>query len=219
LRRFREVAKLKPAGLIVNIVSSRYYILMPRKNTDNNNDDGQIADLILQIGRAAYSDCASAGLTQAQWIALRFFSRANRFSRNVSGFADFHGTTRGTASQTVKSLVQKGHLIRVRSQKDARSVRFDLTGEARAVLADDPLESLVKAVGKLSGSNQALTAACLREVMSTLAANRAGSVTGVCALCGHLKAGGKEGWSCRLMKEQLDSPELEELCVRFQPAA
>ena len=70
----------------------------------------EFADLVLQLGRAAYADCAAGGLTQAQWIAMRYFARANRFSRTVSGFADFHGTTRGTASQTIKSLVE--HAVR-----------------------------------------------------------------------------------------------------------
>ncbi len=43
----------------------------------------EIADLVLQLGRAAYADCTAGGLTQAQWIAIRFFTRANRFSRTI----------------------------------------------------------------------------------------------------------------------------------------
>ena len=65
-----------------------------------------IADMILHLGRA--SQDYEAGLSPAQWTALRYLARANRFSRTVSAFAEFHATTRGTASQTVKGLVARG---------------------------------------------------------------------------------------------------------------
>ncbi len=43
-----------------------------------------IAELVAQVGRLAYGDEFAAGLTPAQWTALRYFSSANRFSRTVS---------------------------------------------------------------------------------------------------------------------------------------
>ncbi|HKN41440.1 MAG TPA: hypothetical protein VJV87_00945, partial [Sphingomicrobium sp.] len=39
------------------------------------------------------------------WMALRFFSRANSFSRTPSAFAEFQATTRGTATQAIKALL------------------------------------------------------------------------------------------------------------------
>ena len=47
-----------------------------------------LAELLAQVGRAAY--CISSGddLAPAQWMALRYFSHANRFSRTASAFAD-----------------------------------------------------------------------------------------------------------------------------------
>ena len=65
-----------------------------------------LAELAAHLGRIAYgegSEGSVEGLTPAQRTALRYFSKANRFSRTVSAFAEFHATTRGTASQTVKS--------------------------------------------------------------------------------------------------------------------
>jgi DNA-binding MarR family transcriptional regulator len=78
------------------------------------------------------------GLTPAQWAVLRYFARANRFSRTPSAFAAFHGTIRGTASQTIKSLETRGYLRRTRSEADGRSARLDLIGKARAILAHAP---------------------------------------------------------------------------------
>src|SRR6476469_6003032 len=71
------------------------------------------ADLVLRLSRAALGEGFVEALTSAQWTAPRYFSRANRFSRTVSAFAEFHATTRGTASQTVKSLIKPGYLARM----------------------------------------------------------------------------------------------------------
>ena len=47
-------------------------------------------------------------LSPAQWMALRYFARANPFSRTPSAFAAFQATTRGTASQAIKALEASG---------------------------------------------------------------------------------------------------------------
>ncbi len=109
-----------------------------------------VAELISQLGRIAHGEGFVGGLTPAQWSVLRYFSRANQFSRTVSAFAEFHGTTRGTTSQIVNSLVNRGYLIRTRSQRDGRSVRLDLTEKSKKALADDPFEILVRAARVLS---------------------------------------------------------------------
>src|SRR6478672_4362223 len=103
------------------------------------------ADLVLRLSRAALGEGFVEALTSAQWMALRYFARANRFSRTVSAFAEFHSTTRGTASQTVKGLVRQGFLIRTTSDSDGRSARIDLTDKAKAILARDPFQVMVEA--------------------------------------------------------------------------
>jgi predicted transcriptional regulator len=44
------------------------------------------------------------GLNPAQWEALRFLARANRFSRSPAAVADYLASTRGTVSQTLIAL-------------------------------------------------------------------------------------------------------------------
>ena len=91
----------------------------------------EISDLLVHIGRSAWAEDADSELTAAQWAALRFLARANRVSRTPSAFASFQATTRGTASQCLKSLVDKGFLARQRSETDGRSVRFEVTDLGR----------------------------------------------------------------------------------------
>jgi DNA-binding MarR family transcriptional regulator len=175
----------------------------------------QLAELVFQLGRLAYGDAGGGGLTPAQWAALRFFARANRFSRTVSAFAEFHATTRGTASQTVKALVTRGCLRRSPSDRDRRSVRFDLTPAGRRWLRRDPLEALVRAAGGLDAVERDQASAGLRRLLGGLAAERQRRAPGRCALCGHLGRGG-EGFVCGLLREPLVAAELDELCIRFE---
>src|SRR5712671_6241383 len=107
----------------------------------------ETAELLLQVGRLVQAEGYDGELSPAQWMALRFFARANSFSRTPSAFADFQATTRGTASQAIKALEAGGYLVRQRSQADRRSVTLRLTDKGNEVIARDPFEVLVGAVG------------------------------------------------------------------------
>lgn len=183
---------------------------------DEVGSERRVAELALQLGRAAYGDSAADSLTPAQWMALRFFARANRFSRTVSAFAEFHSTTRGTASQTVKSLVERGYLSRTRSERDGRSAVVELTARARRKLEADPFEAVVRAALALSPAQRDRTAAGLRGILGRLAVERDRPVPGMCTLCGHLAAGGEGHYRCKLMREPLTAAELGQLCVHCQ---
>ena len=109
----------------------------------------ETAELLLLVGRLVQADGYDGELSPAQWMALRFFARANSFSRTPSAFAEFQATTRGTASQAIKALEVGGYLVRQRSQADGRSVTLRLTDKGHKAVARDPFEVLVRAVGSL----------------------------------------------------------------------
>lgn len=185
--------------------------------------DGRvIAELILHLGRIASREALVEGLTSAQWAALRYFARANRFSRTPSAFAAFHGTTRGTASQTIKSLETQAYLTRMRSEADGRSARLDLTDKARAILAHDPLEALVRAVDALPPGARGHFANGLQHMLGQVARERGKPPFGTCASCEHLEADGccQEGqsqYACGFVSEPLLLKELDDLCINFAP--
>jgi len=184
--------------------------------------DRELAELALQLGRAAYVSCCAKGLTHGQSAALRFFARANRFSRTVSAFADYHATTRATASQTVSILVHRGYLSRRRSERDGRSIRFDLTQRSRKLLQDDSFGSVVAAARQLSPSARGLMAQCLRTMLAELAAANGRSLFGLCPMCQHLqivKAKISKSYACALLGDLLDPEEISQICARFVPQA
>ena len=106
----------------------------------------ETAELLLLVGRLVQADGYEGELSPAQWMALRFFARANSLSRTPSAFAEFQATTRGTASQAIKALEAGGYLVRQRSQADGRSVTLRLTDKGHEMVARDPFEVLVRAV-------------------------------------------------------------------------
>jgi DNA-binding MarR family transcriptional regulator len=114
----------------------------------------ETAELLLQVGRLVQAEGYDGELSPAQWMALRYFARANQFSRNPSAFAEFQATTRGTASQAIKALVAGGYLVRQRSKADGRSVSLRLTDKGNEALARDPFEVLVRAVDSLDATEQ-----------------------------------------------------------------
>ena len=183
-------------------------------------DSRVIAELILHLGRIASGDGLVGGLTPVQWTGLRYFARANRFSRTPSAFAAFHGTTRGTASQTVKGLVAGGYLKQTRSETDGRSVRLNLTKKARALLKDDPIEALVRAADALPSGVRGNFSSVLQRLLGSVALQTGKPLFGTCATCMHFEGDGccREGmnaYACGFVKEALTADELEQLCINF----
>src|SRR5260370_38324593 len=95
----------------------------------------ETAELLVQVGRLVQAEGYDGELSPAQWMALRFFARANQFSRNPSAFAEFQATTRGTATQTIKSLEAGGHLgpQQTKAERGNGSVRVENKGKKNAV--------------------------------------------------------------------------------------
>ena len=186
-------------------------------------DNRSIAQSIAQLARMSAGDGQVCGLTAAQWNTLRFFARANRFSRTVSAFAEFHATTRGTASQTVKGLVSEGYLTRNRSDLDGRSVRFALTDKGRRALSQDPLDALSDAIGKLAPGVRNQLASSLKRLTEEVAGSRGKPSFGSCRFCCHLacalrKSGEEPTYACDLLEQPLAANDLDDLCVNFETA-
>ena len=183
-------------------------------------DSRVIADLILHLGRIAAGDGLAGRLTPVQWAGLRFFARANRFSRTPSAFAAFHGTTRGTASQTVKGLVARGVLRQTRSKSDGRSVKLDLTAKGRAILAGDPIETLVRAADALPAGVRADFSVTLQRMLGRVVSQTGKPFFGTCETCVHFEGGsccqeGLPAHVCGFLNEPLMDEERNGLCINF----
>src|SRR6266568_1259479 len=173
----------------------------------------ETAELLLLAGRLVQAEGYDGELSPAQWMALRFFARANSFSRTPSAFAEFQATTRGTASQAIKALETGGYLVRQRSEADGRSVSLRLTDKGHDAVARDPFEDLVRAVDLLDAEEQTAMHHALHQVLTTVAASGAHRHFGVCQNCAYL--GGE--MCCNLTGVSPSAPECLLLGVPIQP--
>ena len=116
-------------------------MMSPNSSAQAVQDAGPIpchsAELLVHLARLVHSAAADVSLTPAQWTALRYFASANRLSRTPSAFSEFNATTRGTASQTVKSLIALGLLEKRAHESDGRSFLIELTDSGQALSIEE----------------------------------------------------------------------------------
>lgn len=180
----------------------------------NATDSEDIAELLVYLGRAARGTDAGSDLTAAQWTAMRFFARANHFSRTPSAFASFHATTRGTASQIIKFLMLKGYLVRHQAVDDRRSVRLDLTSSGQTIMRHDPLCSLTEAIDKLEGRHRKALRQALPALAGEFAKIRDTVAFGTCGNCRHFSCCGAVSY-CTCVGAELAPADLGCLCINF----
>lgn len=174
----------------------------------------EIAELLIHIGRSSRGEDLASPLTAAQWTCLRFFARANRVSRTPSAFASFQVTTRGTASQTIKTLEEKGLLARFRSDHDGRSVRLEITEQGQESLNADPLADLMSLIDVINPQERAAFLATLSRLSETLAGLKGAQAFGTCEACTHYTSSDGMGY-CACIAAELMPIDLGKLCVNF----
>jgi DNA-binding MarR family transcriptional regulator len=181
-------------------------------------DAEAIADALLRLSRLMRSAQHGNGLNPAQWEALRYLARANRYSRSPKALAAFLGATKGTVSQTLLALHRKGLVERRPDPNDGRGLRLRLTRAGEAALRADPVAAVAAAAGRLTATHKA---ACRRGLAALLAeAQRRNGRTafGVCATCAYFRRGCAAGarggpHRCGLTGEPLSAAESAQICA------
>ncbi|MBB4424428.1 DNA-binding MarR family transcriptional regulator [Bradyrhizobium sp. CIR48] len=181
----------------------------------------EAVDLLIQAAGSWQFDDTLHGLRDREWMALRFLARANRFSRTPSALARVVGTTRATASQTVKRLEDKGYLQRQGSDQDKRSVILDVTPRGEKILSNDPITQLVDAIVKLETGAKNFRD-LVRNILEQLDAPRDRHHADNCRRCIFLTEAAsnvtreQQTFSCRFFRANLSESEIDLLCFNFE---
>lgn len=178
------------------------------------NTADTITALLNRLSRVDASDWRSPGMNAAQAAVLDYLSRANRFSRSPSHVADYLGTTRGTMSQSLKSLVQKGLVSEERSETDKRSISYHLTDKGGRTVRDDRPNP---GIGDLSLAEARMLEQLLRRLLQARVAERGFRPFGICKDCIHHEQDGSKRY-CRLLGVSLQSEEALLICHEQEPA-
>ena len=185
----------------------------------------RLPDLLERIGRLLRgARHRTEELNPAQWEALRYLSRANRYSRTPTALTRYLGATKGTVSQTVIALERTGLVRRGDDPRDRRGVRLGLTARGRANLQHDPISNLLDGIdagllGRLEGD--------LAELLVHLQRGNQHRPFGLCCTCRFFQRDlGDEASGnphrCGLTQEPLAALEVEQICAEHEtpsPAA
>lgn len=176
------------------------------------SDPTTLRALIDRLARLASADDWKSGLNPAQVAVLSYLARANRFSRAPSHAAAFLGTTRGTVSQTFKSLLGKGLVQEYRSASDRRRISFDLSEAGRGALMR--LATFDEALLAIDNADRAALEQGISALLRALVAARGGRPFGICHTCRY-HAVTNEGRQCRLLNVALKPAEADQICHEY----
>jgi len=180
----------------------------------------ETAELIERLARMVAVEGHARGLKPAQWDALRYLARANRFSRTPGALAAYLGSTKGTVSQTVMSLERAGLVEKTANPGDRRSVYLALTPVGQALLATDGSSGIAQAVEGLPETVRRGLDAGLRAVVARRLAANGGRPFGICGQCRHFgrDARGPGEHFCRLLRQPLAEAEMDRICYEQEAA-
>ncbi|GGI19500.1 MarR family winged helix-turn-helix transcriptional regulator [Bradyrhizobium guangdongense] len=180
-------------------------------------------ELLGQVARILWFEGTKHGMRDREWMALRFLSRANRFSRTPSALASYVGTTRGTASFIIGELERLGYLERKRSAKDKRSVMLSVTLQGKKFLARDPVNGLIEAIAVLEEDSKIRFRDTLRQVLDQADAAEQRHHTDVCKRCIFLREDRISSenkttveFTCRLFRAPIAESEVDLLCTSYE---
>lgn len=189
-----------------------------RQNSDSLSNDLaplQAAHLLDRLMRLSRNGVAFESLNPAQWEALRYIERANRFSRTPAALSDYVGSTRGTVSQTLIALEQKGFVSRQPSARDKRSIQLELTDAGIGALAYDPLLEVANDIGRVAGGVAVVLVETLRSILQAAIKRNGSRAFGACHTCKFFQSTADGGMPhfCGLLGEPLTVEDSTLICL------
>jgi DNA-binding MarR family transcriptional regulator len=183
----------------------------------------RIAQLVDRLARLTRELQFCSGLNPAQWEAIRFLSRANRQSRTPSGLAEFLCTTKGTASQTLIALEQKGYVSRSKGGADRRQVALELTPAGQELLQRDPILGVAEVASRLGPDIGGPLVKGLTALLHDMQVRAGVKEFGVCAECTlncvSTEATDPTNRECGLTGETIIAVDTARLCINYKSAA
>lgn len=183
-----------------------------------------VHDIIERLGNLVRADvraaCHAQGVRPVQLEALSYLSQCNRYSDTSQAVTEYLGLTKGTVSQTLKVLEDKGLLVKREDKHDKRVVHLKPSARGRRLVAQAiPSESVATGIGNLPASEQREMAEVLQHLLRTLQQANGLKTFAPCHTC-RFNQQHKNGYFCKLTQEPLADDDVSLLCREHQyPAA
>lgn len=183
----------------------------------------EIVQSLERLSRLMRASEFGGGLNPAQWEALRFLARANRFSNSPGALTRYLGATKGTISQTVKALERKKLIEKMGRPGEKRSIVLTLTEAGRDMMGKDPWMDLAERCAALGGKTRRRMDKGLAELLAEEITRRLAPSFGSCRTCRFWRADGRSEHErgphlCMLFDEPVAERETAQICVAHEPA-
>jgi DNA-binding MarR family transcriptional regulator len=147
---------------------------------------------------------------------LHYLSVCNKYSNNAGALTRYLGNTKGTTSQSVNVLEEKGYVLKKESGNDKRVVNLYLTEKAFSLLEKLSSESSQKI---LDTESVEVAEGVLRNILRSIQASNKNRTFGVCKTCNFFIAEGQGSLMCGLTREKLLEYETEQICQEHELAS
>lgn len=159
------------------------------------------------------------GLQPIQWQMLAYLQQCNHYSNTPLGVADYFYLTKGTVSQSLNVLEEKGFIEKQVDLKDGRVVHLVLTAQGRALLAETLPPPMFEAVSQTWGeAEQHQAVQLLQHLLTSLQHTNKLKSFGVCTTCRYHQVVGEGQFRCGLTQEPLTRQDISLICRDHEPA-
>jgi len=180
-----------------------------------NQDILRILDLAERLGNLAEArlkaTVAAQGLQAVHARILLFLLHANRYSNTPLAVADYLGLTKGTVSQSLILLENKGLLAKMADERDGRVVRLVLTEAGLTLARMTEAESAARLAEAAQDLPEGLLDG-LTGMLRRLQAAEGRRSFGLCRTCRHHLEEAPGRWRCGLTGEPLSAADGERIC-------
>lgn len=181
--------------------------------------DSSLYDLLERLANLLRGELRQAGarfgLQPVHLEVLHYLSRCNRYSDSPAGVAEFLGLTKGTVSQSLLLLENKGFLVRRVDEDDQRKQHLLLTVRGSSLLQGVlPPTPLMDAALQLPADQARALTPALRTLLRGMQHYNERRIFGTCRNCRYLTQTG-EGLRCGLTQEVLSAGDTLLICREF----
>ncbi len=195
---------------------------MPKKRKKNAPQSAcGIIHTLERVARLMRSAEFELGLNPAQWEALRYVARANRFSNSPIALTKFLGATKGTISQTLIALERKGLITKSKREGERRSIALGITDEGTEFLMQDPWRQLVCVASDFKPKQINTLGKTTGKLLKSELDKKQLPSFGVCQTCRFFREKGAskkiEGpHFCLLFEQGLSKKEIKKICCEHE---
>lgn len=152
------------------------------------------------------------GLQPVHVQVLEYLALCNRFSNTPLSLSRYLGISKGTVSQSVIVLENKGLIEKVQDQTDRRIVHLMLTEDGKRVVKNAfANEQWSNTCERLPAQQRERMAEDLAQLLTELTRQHSAQSFGVCRTCQHFNYD-NSNYSCSLLQIPLEASETAKLC-------